>query len=501
MSEPLTDTERGGTGRGGADRHPATDTPDGTAEDRHWLVAVLARDGTLQRVDGTLLDETPFLRKGGAPSLAERMWWSRTAPSWLALALERAIAGVTTRAESHLQCPSGRTLPIEMIVAPCRDAAGEVESIIVIAVDISDRRQAEDSQRNNESLFRQVVESAPSGLLMVDRQGQIVLVNTAAEQMFGFARHELIGRPVETLVPQGVRPAHAVQREGFQKGATRRAMGGGKNLNARRRDGSEFPVEIGLNPIVTDAGEWVLSAILDVTARQAAQAELERALEEKTALLNEVHHRVKNNLQVVSSLLNLQAQHAPPDVRAALEVSQSRLRAMGLIHQLLYESRDYRRVHLGQYFRRLSQLLREVHGSDRTGISLVLEGLDAPVYFDLTRTIPCALIVTELVTNAYKHAFPGGRRGCIRIEMAVERDSVRLVVADDGVGPPEGFRIDGARTLGYQLLPELVDQARGTLTLHCDSGTRAEIWLHRDEEVAGDALSTTDDGGKDGYHP
>ena len=463
-----------------------TDTLPGILEHLFLLVGVLDRDGIVLDINRALLDASGL---AAADVLGRRFddcpWWSADADAahWLGAAVGRAAAGEVTRRETQLRVRPGTVSSVDVIVAPWRQAAEIIDAVIVLALDITAQREAEHTRRNHESLFRQVVESAPNGLLMVDRDGRIVLMNAAAEQMFGFSRDELMGHPVERLVPMAARADHAAHRQAFQTGATRRAMGAGRDLHARRRDGSEFPVEIGLNPIVTDAGEWVLSAILDVSARKSAQEAQERALEEKTALLNEVHHRVKNNLQVVSSLLNLQAQHAAPDVRAALEVSQGRLRAMALIHQLLYESRDYRSVHLGLYFRRLGQLLREVHGGVRSGVALSFDGLDAPVHFDLTRAVPCGLIVTELVTNAYKHAFPDGRRGTLSVQMRVEPEAVLLIVADDGIGLPGGFRMQGVRSLGYQLVPELVEQARGTLAIGDGPGTRVEVRLRLEPPI------------------
>ncbi len=358
-----------------------------------------------------------------------------------------------------------------------RDAGGQATHFIAVVEDISERRASEQARRHSDALFREVVEMAPSGLLMVDGDGRIVLANEAATQMFGYTRKEMLGRAVESLVPSAARDRHAEDRVAFQAGATRRAMGLGRELHAIRRDGSAFPVEIGLNPVVTDSGAWILSAILDVSARHAAQAQLEAALGEKTVLLNEVHHRVKNNLQVVSSLLSLQAMHAPPEVRSALETSQGRLRAMGLIHQLLYESKDYRRVQLGDYLRRLSNLLRELHGDARSDIVLTLTDDGVPAALDLHRAVPCGLIVTELVANAFKHAFPAGRAGRIDITLGRKDGGLTIVVADNGIGLPPEFRLAGLRSLGYRLVPVLVEQLHGTLDIGPGPGTAITITL------------------------
>lgn len=393
--------------------------------------------------------------------------------------MRRLLAGETTgyTLDKRYVRKDGSPVWICLTGTMVRDGAGQPTHFIAVVEDISERRAAEQARRHSEALFREVVELAPSGLLMVDGDGRIVLANEAATHMFGYTREEMLGRAVETLVPPAARDQHRVERATFQAGATRREMGLGRELHAIRRDGTAFPVEIGLNPVVTDSGAWVLSAILDVSARHAAQAQLQAALGEKTVLLNEVHHRVKNNLQVVSSLLSLQAMHAPPEVRSALGTSQGRLRAMGLIHQLLYESKDYRRVQLGDYLGRLSNLLRELHGDARTDIVLTLTDDGVPAALDLHRAVPCGLIVTELVANAFKHAFPAERAGRIDITLGRKDGGITIVVADNGVGLPPEFRLAGIRSLGYRLVPVLVEQLHGTLEIGPGPGTSIAIAL------------------------
>ena len=257
-----------------------------------------------------------------------------------------------------------------------------------------------------EESFRRVVEWAPTAMVMVDREGCIVLINAQAERVFGYPREELLGLSVDKLLPEHFSGRHPAYRESFFNDPHPRPMGSGRDLYARHRDGSEFPVEIGLNPIETEEGVMVLASIVDITERQRAQQKLESALQEKTVLLNEVHHRVKNNLQVVSSLLNLQATHT----------GDPRLRA-----------------------------------------------------------IPCGLLVTELVTNAFKHAFPAGRTGEVRIELHAVDDELELVVADDGVGLPEGFDLANVKSLGLQLVPLLADQLGGRFTVGGGPGARFSL--------------------------
>jgi PAS domain S-box-containing protein len=203
------------------------------------------------------------------------------------------------------------------------------------------RRQVEQALRKSEERFRQVVEAAPNAMVMVNVAGRIEMVNAQAERVFGYSRDELLGQPVEMLVPDRFRVGHPALRHVFFTHPVARPMGAGRDLYARRKDGSEFAVEIGLNPIETEDGAMVLSAIVDISDRKQKEERIQAALREKDVLLREIHHRVKNNLQIVYSLLDLQsARISDQSVLDILRDSQNRIRSMALIHQTLYQSKN-----------------------------------------------------------------------------------------------------------------------------------------------------------------
>jgi len=338
-----------------------------------------------------------------------------------------------------------------------------------------------------EDSFRRVVEWAPNAMVMVDSQGRIVLVNAETERVFGYRRSELVGRAVETLVPDRSSGNHVAFRTGFLKNPAPRPMGSGRDLFARRADGSEFPVEIGLNPIDTDAGPMVLAAIVDITERVRAKERIEKALNEKTVLLNELHHRVKNNLQMISSLLSLQAGNSDdPRLRDVLSECQNRVRAMGLTHQLLYEHKDFSRVDLGEYLGRLVQLLLSTYRARSRHVALQLVLPPERHYISLGKAIPCGLAVNELVTNAFKHAFPDERHGEITIALETPAEGeISLVVADNGVGLPPGFEPGAVKSLGLRLVPLLAEQLHGSLAVAGGPGSRFSLRFAADDESKG----------------
>jgi len=361
----------------------------------------------------------------------------------------------------------GSEFPIEIGLNPIQSESGKL--VLAVIVDITRHKQQEER-------FRRVVEYTPSAMVMIDARGRIVLANAQAAQLLGYPDATLLGQMVEDIVPERYRAHHPAFRTSFVTSPHPRPMGGGRDLFARRRDGSEFPVEIGLNPIETDEGPMVLAAIVDITERQRTQARLEGALKEKTVLLNEVHHRVKNNLQVISSLLNLQARHLDDEnVKAVLTESQNRVKAMALTHQLLYERKDFSSVELVEYLQRLTQLLAGSYRTPLQVITLDLQCAGQSLLLDLERAIPCGLIVNELVSNAFKHAFPDNRNGCIGIALKNENGIVVITVEDDGIGLPADFELSNVRSLGLQLVPLLMEQIHGQLTVQRDTRTRFQI--------------------------
>lgn len=214
---------------------------------------------------------------------------------------------------------------------------------------------------------------------------------------------------------------------------------------------------------------------LEQEERRRVEEQLRASLREKEALLMEVHHRVKNNLQIITSLLSLQAAHLPaPEARAAFSDSQNRVRSLALLHDLLYRSGGLDRIDARRYFEALCSHLARSHGPPAERVAVRLD-IDAwPL--DVDRAVPCGLIVHELVSNALKHAFPHGRPGLVRLAFGPRpAAALGLSVSDDGVGLPAGLDVSHAESLGLRLVSDLVQQLEGTLRVDRDGGTRFDI--------------------------
>ena len=359
----------------------------------------------------------------------------------------------------------GSEFSVEISLSPLKTETGTL--VISIIRDTTARKKVE-------ARFRGFLEAAPDAIVVVNREGKMVILNTQAERLFKFTREKLLGMPVETLVPERFRGRHGGHRGAFFADPRVRPMGSGLELFGLRSDGSEFPVEISLSPIETEEGMLVSAAIRDITERKLVETQLRSSLKEKEVLLKEVHHRVKNNLQIVSSMLNLQMEKLS-DTKAIelFKESQNRVRSIALFHERLYQSRDLGRVEIAEYLKGLANGSFATYGVNPDDIVLEVRAEDIPLGVDAA--ISCGLIVNELISNALKHAFPDHRKGHVEVTLRSAGADVVLEVIDNGVGFPANLDFRSPSTLGLKLVAIFTEQVGGTMDLAREGGTRFSL--------------------------
>ena len=359
------------------------------------------------------------------------------------------------------------------------DAAGQTTRITGYAQDITEREHAEEARRR----LVHLVESSADAIFALSLEGRIVTWNAAASQIFGYAADEVVGKDASVLVPEAQAGALAEVLGSVRAGQTRAHY----EMRHRRRNGSEFDASVTMSVIRDDEGRIVgVSKVLrDITDQKAAEQRMLQSLREKEILLREIHHRVKNNLQVISSLLNLQVERvASPAARSALTESQDRIRSMALVHQLLYRSKDLAHIDFLEYLRDVVGSLVRSYRGDVRSVQGTVAG--TTMQLDIDRAIACGLIVTELVTNALRHAFPQGRSGHITVRVSVQGEQIALDVADDGIGMPEAT-LESTATFGLQIARALTQQLEGTISIDSRHGTAVAIRFP--QTVRGEAIA------------
>jgi len=243
-----------------------------------------------------------------------------------------------------------------------------------------------------------------------------------------------------------------------------------------RPDGSIRWVHDCVVPIRNELGQIfrLVGIAEDVTERRQAEDKIKASLQEKEVLLKEINHRVKNNLQIISSLLNLQSRDIQDEQALRLfEVSQDRIKAMALVHEKLYQSEDLARIDFGEYIKSLATDLGGSYGLDSRNINLKIDVDNILLGVDIA--IPCGVIVNELVANSLKHAFPGDGSGEITVSFRAVNGQYTMVFKDDGIGLPEGLDISHPYSLGLTIVNALTGQLGGAIDLNRNGGSEISI--------------------------
>ena len=344
---------------------------------------------------------------------------------------------------------------------------GKPYAIQGIARDITARKQAEEAVRESEEKFRNLFNNVEVGMFITRLDGSEILdMNEKFLNIFGRTREEMQG------LASVIHWADPSEREEMLRILEIEGRVPNFECKMLNKQG-EVRTCLASSRLYRDEG-IMEGSILDITERKQAENKITASLKEKEVLLKEVHHRVKNNLQVISSLLNLQSQHIKDkDSLEMFQESQNRVRSMALIHEKLYTSEDLSRIDIAAYIQDLTASLFSTYTVGNE-IKINIDVTD--IFCTITTAIPCGLIINELVTNAVKHGFPKERDGTITVSMTPSNtDSLILTVSDNGIGFPEEIDFRTTTTLGMQLITSLVEQLEGTITLGRSEGTTFTI--------------------------
>ncbi len=341
---------------------------------------------------------------------------------------------------------------------------------------IGELEKSEKKTKETRDFLENVINNSVDGIMIVDPQGTLLRTNKALEKMIGYTEEELIGKHISEL--------SCKEEEYRKKGADLAAQLFKEGFIEReetmwvKKDGTIFPSEFNM-ALLKDGYGNILGGVAtarDITERRQADNLIRESLQEKELLLKEIHHRVKNNMQVISSLIKLQSSYIKDQKYIEIfKESQNRIKAMALIHEKLYQSKDLVNIDFAEYVKNLGNSLIRSYGSGANTIGLKADIADVNLGVD--SAMPCGLIINELVSNALKHAFPVGESGEIKITMrSINGSEIELIVSDNGVGFPEDIDFRKTESLGLQLVSTLTEgQLHGTVELKRDKGTEFKI--------------------------
>ena len=345
--------------------------------------------------------------------------------------------------------------------------------------EISERERADEALRDREEKYRSIFENAVEGIFQTTPEGRYLSVNPALSRMYGYdSPEELMALVTDIQAQQYVVPEDRLR---LMKVYAAQGLVEGFETQMRRKDGSVIWISMSSRSVRGPDGAvlYYEGSTLDISERKRAEDQIRASLKEKEALLKEVHHRVKNNLQIVSSLLNLQTHHmSDPASRETFRTSMDRIKSMALIHDKLYRSETFSSIYFPAY---VSDLVRDLIGAYSLGKGINVDLDVDPVLLNIDTAIPLGLIINELVTNALKHAFPPADSGTVAVGLHRTGAGLTLTVSDNGTGLPEDIDFRNSPSLGMQLVMTLVEQIEGAIELDRGQGTGFRITFKTEE--------------------
>jgi PAS domain S-box-containing protein len=359
-----------------------------------------------------------------------------------------------------------RHIPILKTVVPIK--LGDRQVLLEAFVDITERKQATEKLKASEKKYSTLVEKGNDGIVII-QDHLLKFINPIMAEISGFSMNEVIDKPFIDFVAS---PFKELINDTYEKRIAGEEISNKYEAELISKYGKTIPVEINASLIEYEGKPADMAIIRDITDRKATEKEIKKSLKEKEILLSEIYHRVKNNMQIIISLLRLQSRYVKEEkYREMFKESQNRIISMSLVHEKLYQSEDLTRIDFNEYIGDLIKGLFQSHGANKGNIVLKIDV--KTILLGIDHAIPCGLIINELVTNSLKHAFRDGRNGEIKVVLhPTEENMIELAVGDNGIGIPEDMDFKQTKTFGLHLVTMLAEnQLHGDITLNRSKGT------------------------------
>lgn len=383
---------------------------------------------------------------------------------------ESVTRGTDYRCEFRIQHAGRGERWMVSLGQPIMGAGGRAIRLLGISLDITERKLAEQALRGSEERLRLFTKHAPASIAMFDRQMRYLAVSNRWMADYHLGTRPIIGISHYEIFPEIPEHWKAIHRAGMEG-----EVSSAEEDRFERADGSVQWLRWEVRPWHLSDGSvgGIIIMSEDITVRKEAEDSVRTSLHEKEVLLKEIHHRVKNNLQIISSLLSMQAGGFEDlSLRQAFIDSRNRVRSMALVHEKLYRSENLASIDFSAYLREITMELQRAYQAPNVQVMMDVE----PIHLEVDTAVPCGLIVNEIVSNAFKHAFTGGRSGVITVSLRLENPGfIRLSVGDDGVGLPPGLSVQKSKSMGMTLINALVSQIDGAVTVGPGPGTHIAV--------------------------
>jgi PAS domain S-box-containing protein len=346
-------------------------------------------------------------------------------------------------------------------------------TLFMQTVSISEKIKAEEELKKSEIKFRSLVQNSADIIALYSPDGTILYKSPGMAKILGFQPNEVIGKNVIDLVYDDDRD------KAMQLFFTLSSMSSGELVNfeirALHKNGTYRWMEATITNMVSEPTIMAyIGNYRDITASKEAIEKIEHSLEEKNILIKEIHHRVKNNLQIISSMINLQAYNMACESDKGLMVDvRNRIRAIALVHEKVYQSSSLDRIDAEGYIQAMMRQLLLTFSTEEKRIDIIVHVEN--VMFSVDEAVPCALIINELVTNSFKYAFSGRQKGTIKIHFSHNKEKYYLSIEDDGIGFLKKIDLQNPETLGLKIVSGLVQQLEGTIELDEKNGAQYKI--------------------------
>jgi PAS domain S-box-containing protein len=374
----------------------------------------------------------------------------------------------------HKTFGKGARCWVQAHIYPVKNESGNITTVVLMHEDITERKKAEDQLKKVSNEWEVTFNSISDPISIHNRDFEIVKMNRAFADLCKMKPEDIFGRKCYEVIHGKNEPWDACPHK--------KSCDHGKAFTEEFFEpGLGIYLQVSTSPIFDESGEIFGSVHMarDITERKKAEELINASLKEKEVLMKEIHHRVKNNMTVISSLLNLQSGYIEDaQYKEMFNESMNRIKTMALIHEKLYRSKDLARIKFSDYIEDMADSIYKTYGLNFDQIKLK-QNIEK-TSFSIDVAIPCGLIVNELLSNSLKHAFPENREGEISVTLLTnDKDEIELTVGDNGVGMPEGLNFRHTDSLGMNLINGLVTQLQGKIELHTEKGTEFRITFAR----------------------